>query len=73
MSFPDAPPPLEDTGGPQVKDISGSALPGISKWAFSIGGEYVKSGTLLGRTGLYVGKPGDGRTAGVTLRVAIRR
>ena len=24
ISFPDAPPPLEDTGGPQVKDISGS-------------------------------------------------
>ena len=24
MSFRDAPPPLEDTGGPQVKDISGS-------------------------------------------------
>ena len=23
VSFPDAPPPLEDTGGPQVKDISG--------------------------------------------------
>ena len=34
VSFPDAPPPLEDTGGPQVKDISGSVLPGISKWAF---------------------------------------
>ena len=31
VSFPDAPPPLEDTGGPQVKDISGSVLPGISK------------------------------------------
>ena len=26
-----------------------------------------------GNTGLYVGQPGDGRTAGVTLRVAIRR
>ncbi len=35
VSFPDAPPPLEETGGPQVKDISGSVLPGISKWAFS--------------------------------------
>ena len=38
-SFPDAPPPLEETGGPQSKDISGSVLPGISKWAISIGGE----------------------------------
>ena len=28
VSFPDAPPPLEETGGPQVKDISGSVLPG---------------------------------------------
>ena len=40
VSFPDAPPPLEDTGGPQVKDISGSVLPGISQvgalcWAAS--------------------------------------
>ena len=44
--FPDAPPPLEDTGGPQVKDISGSVLPGISKWALSVGGEYVASGDV---------------------------
>jgi iron complex outermembrane receptor protein len=51
ISFPDAPPPLEDTGGPQVKDISGSVLPGISKWALSLGGEYIARGTLLGRSG----------------------
>ena len=51
VSFPDAPPPLEDTGGPQVKDISGSDLPGISKWALSLGGEYVNPATLLGRAG----------------------
>ena len=44
VSFPDAPPPLEETGGPQVKDISGSDLPGISKWALSLGGEYVNRG-----------------------------
>ena len=36
VSFPDAPPPLEETGGPQVKDISGSVLPGISKWALVV-------------------------------------
>ena len=142
ISFPDAPPPLEDTGGPQVKDISGSVLPGISKWALSIGGEYVNPGSVLGRsgeffggvdashrsafsssatasrylvvdsysllnvragfrwadgwsvslwsrnlldknyfelltaapgnTGLYVGQPGDGRTVGVTMRMAVR-
>jgi iron complex outermembrane receptor protein len=142
ISFPDAPPPLEDTGGPQVKDISGSVLPGISKWAGSFGAEYsnpsrlfsrtgdffaaldssyrssfssspsysrylivdgysllnarvgfrwtdgwtvsVWSRNLLdkdyyelltaapGNTGLFVGQPGDGRTVGVTLRVALR-
>jgi iron complex outermembrane receptor protein len=50
-SFPDAPPPLEETGGPQVKDISGSVLPGISKWAFSVGGEAGHRATLFGRAG----------------------
>lgn len=51
VSFPDAPPPLEETGGPQVKDISGSLLPGISKQAVSFGGEWVEQGRLLGRGG----------------------
>jgi iron complex outermembrane receptor protein len=50
-SFPDAPPPLEDTGGPQVKDISGSVLPGISRWAFSIAGEAGHRATVFGRSG----------------------
>jgi iron complex outermembrane receptor protein len=142
VSFPDAPPPLEDTGGPQVKDISGSVLPGISKWAGWFGAEYSDPSRLFGRagdvfaaldisyrsafssspsysrylivdgysllnarvgvrwvdgwtvslwsrnlldkdyfelltaapgnTGLYVGQPGDGRTFGVTLRMALR-
>ncbi len=47
LSFKDAPPPLEDTGGPQFKDISGSVLPGISKWAFSAGGEYARHKVFL--------------------------
>ena len=51
VSFPDAPPPLEDTGGPQVKDISGSVLPGISKWAWSLGGEYANPATVAGKSG----------------------
>jgi iron complex outermembrane receptor protein len=142
VSFPDAPPPLEDTGGQQVKDISGSVLPGISTWAGSLGAEHANPSNLFGRTGdffaaldtsyrssfssspsvsrylivdgywlvnarvgfrwtdgwtvsvwsrnvfdrdyyelltaapgntgLYVGQPGDGRTVGVTLRVALR-
>jgi iron complex outermembrane receptor protein len=53
VSFPDAPPPLEDTGGPQVKDISGSVLPGISKGAVSFGGEYTAPTQLLGRAGQF--------------------
>lgn len=39
-SFTNAPVPLEETGGPSAfKEISGAALPGISKWAGSLGGE----------------------------------
>jgi iron complex outermembrane recepter protein len=53
ISFPDAPPPLEETGGPQVKDISGSLLPGISKWAVSFGGQYEIAQYLLSRQGKY--------------------
>jgi iron complex outermembrane receptor protein len=55
VSFPDAPPPLEDTGGPQVKDVSGSVLPGISRWAFTIGGEYDHPATLFGASGVFFG------------------
>jgi iron complex outermembrane receptor protein len=51
VSFPDAPPPLEDTGGPQVKDISGSVLPGISRWATTLGGEYNNPATVFGQAG----------------------
>ncbi|MEQ1758940.1 MAG: TonB-dependent receptor [Vicinamibacterales bacterium] len=53
ISFKDAPPPFEETGGPQVKDISGSLLPGISKGAVSFGGEHVNRGRLLGRSGQF--------------------
>jgi iron complex outermembrane receptor protein len=51
VSFTDAPPPLEETGGPQVKDISGSDLAGISKWALSLGGEYSNPVTVLRHSG----------------------
>jgi iron complex outermembrane receptor protein len=51
LSFPDAPPPLEQTGGPQAVDISGTLLPGISKFAVSIGGEYAVPTTLMSRSG----------------------
>jgi iron complex outermembrane receptor protein len=51
ITFRDAPPPLEDTGGPQVKDVSGTVLPGISRWAASFGGEYNRPATFLGQRG----------------------
>ena len=41
--------PLEETGGPQSKDISGAILPGISRWAVSAGGEYHRPQPLFGR------------------------
>jgi iron complex outermembrane receptor protein len=53
ITFRDAPPPLEDTGGLQVKDISGERLPGISKTAVSFGGEYVQPGSIARRSGQY--------------------
>ena len=55
VRFADAPPPLEDTGGPQVKDVSGSQLPGISKQAVSFGGEYVAHGSVMSRPGEFFG------------------
>jgi iron complex outermembrane receptor protein len=40
VKFTNAPVPLEETGGPAAfKDISGGKLPGISRWAGSVGGE----------------------------------
>jgi iron complex outermembrane receptor protein len=55
VSFPDAPPPLEDTGGSQTKDVSGSDLPGISKLAISYGGEYIHPAAVLGHAGEFFG------------------
>jgi iron complex outermembrane receptor protein len=54
VSFRDAPPPLELTGGPQVVDISGGRLPGLSKWAASLGTEYTVPATFLGRDGEFL-------------------
>ena len=55
VTFTDAPPPLEETGGPQVKDVSGSVLPGISKWALSFGGEYARDARIAGYQGQLFG------------------
>jgi iron complex outermembrane receptor protein len=53
VSFPDAPPPIELTGGPNFVDISGQVLPGISKWSLSVGGEWAARGSFFSRTGEY--------------------
>lgn len=47
--------PLEETGAASAfKDISGGDLPGISKWAGSLGGEVLsKQSKLLGQGGKY--------------------
>jgi len=55
VSFTDAPPPLEETGGPSSKDISGGALPGLSKWAASFGGEYTTPMKRFGGAELFTG------------------
>jgi iron complex outermembrane receptor protein len=54
ISFKNAPVPLEETGGASAfKDISGGDLPGISKWAGSLGGELSAGGKLLTREGKF--------------------
>lgn len=53
IRFTNAPLPLEETGntvnGVQVayKDISGGALPGVSRWAYAAGGEFNTPGVFL--------------------------
>jgi iron complex outermembrane recepter protein len=52
VSFTNAPLPLEEVGSPLAfKDVSGGRLPGISKNAVSLSGEYVRPQTLLGTSG----------------------
>ncbi|MEO5581660.1 MAG: TonB-dependent receptor [Saprospiraceae bacterium] len=54
ISFKNAPVPLEETGGESAfKDISGSQLPGISKWAGSLGGDVSKEGKLFKHDGRF--------------------
>jgi len=53
VSFTNAPPPLEETGGATFKDISGGDLPGISRWAGSFGGEFANPGKLFNLNGKY--------------------
>ncbi len=54
VSFTNAPVPLEEIGGETAfKDVSGGALPGISRWSGSLGGEYSASGKLISLKGRY--------------------
>ncbi|MGN6417979.1 MAG: TonB-dependent receptor [Pseudobacter sp.] len=54
-SFKNAPVPLEETGGAAAfKDISGGELPGVSKWAGSLGGELsTNNKSIIGQNGKY--------------------
>ena len=50
VTFKNAPVPLEETGAASAfKDISGSRLPGISKWTGSLGSEFVTSARFFGK------------------------
>lgn len=54
VKFTNAPVPLEEVGGGQAfKDVSGGRLPGVSKWAGSLGAETNKAGKLIGINGQY--------------------
>lgn len=54
ISFKNAPVPLEETGAANAfKDVSGGRLPGISKWAGSLGGELNFAGKLINEEGKF--------------------
>jgi iron complex outermembrane receptor protein len=59
VTFTNAPLPLEETGltvdGVQVafKDISGGSIPGISKWASSVGGEFTSPVDFFRQSGKF--------------------
>lgn len=54
VEFTNAPLPLEETGASvSFKDVSGTDLPGVSKWAGSLGGEYTKDAKFFGNLGKF--------------------
>lgn len=54
VKFTNAPVPLEETGAAKAfKDISGQTLPGISKWAGSLGAELSNKGRFLRQDGKF--------------------
>ncbi|MBC7845116.1 MAG: TonB-dependent receptor [Flavobacterium sp.] len=54
VKFTNAPLPLEETGAAvSYKDVSETDLPGVSKWAGSLGGEYTKNAKFFGSLGKF--------------------
>ena len=54
VEFTNAPLPLEETGAAvSFKDVSGTDLPGVSKWSGSLGGEYTKNAKFFGSLGKF--------------------
>ncbi|MEZ0182509.1 TonB-dependent receptor [Flavobacterium oncorhynchi] len=52
IKFTNAPLPLEETGAPvSFKDVSGTDLPGASRWAGSLGGELSDNAKFFGNAG----------------------
>jgi len=64
IKFTNAPLPLEETGSTvSFKDVSGTDLPGASKWVGSLGGEYTKNAKFFGNRGkFFVALDGYGRS-----------
>lgn len=54
VKFTNAPLPLEETGSAvSFKDVSGTDLPGVSRWAGTLGGEYTKDAKFFGNLGKF--------------------
>lgn len=54
VKFTNAPLPLEETGSAvSFKDVSGSNLPGVSKWAGSLSGEYTRDAKFFANAGKF--------------------
>lgn len=65
VRFTNAPLPLEETGAAvSFKDISGGKLPGISKWAGSLGGEFAVAAKSIGKeTKFFIALDGSFRSS----------
>lgn len=54
VKFTNAPLPLEETGSAVAfKDVSGTDLPGVSRWAGTLGGEYSETAKFFGNLGKF--------------------